>query len=566
MKILKIHFEMPPYQGRWQPPIDFEMAKGAPLPHALPFDPGEEDRVWREIERQQREHDPQGMKGYQPQYAVVWNTLTRGKFPGATSRSGLKAVETAVEDVVKAVESIPIVGDAINIAVEIATAPARIALNIASGARLDHVVMGALKDQLKIIKDAAPFAQAVMTFVPGIGTGVAAAVGAGVALAEGKSIDQAVIAGVRGALPGGQLAAAGFDAATKVARGENVGKAALESARNLVPPGPAQKAFDVGVAVATGEKIQTALARGLAELAPGQVQALVAAGDKALATTPGLASAIKLVPPGAATDGFKLGAGLLGQKGMNEKALVAVRAKLAPEKRKGFDLALKTQERHVAWLKNVTGPPVQPQLAAASKAPARPLPALRTAPPPPKLVVSSRVATAPPPKPAPTRAPTPAAPPPRVAAAPTPTAPRRVMPTEPAYTPYPSGALGDLDAPLHPHGGHPHPQPHHFGHQPMHFGRPMRPFARGGGGTRWPGWWGGWGVPWSPEVVTTTEVCRTWGDPIEMPPAMQTAAKAALGASRGRPTTVRGPDNVLYLFSIEGGGQTARPCAAVATA
>jgi hypothetical protein len=47
---------------------------------------------------------------------------------------------------------------------------------------------------------------------------------------------------------------------------------------------------------------------------------------------------------------------------------------------------------------------------------------------------------------------------------------------------------------------------------------------------------------------------------------MQMAAKAALGASSGRPTTVRGPDNMLYLFSIEGGVQTARPCAAVATA
>jgi hypothetical protein len=44
---------------------------------------------------------------------------------------------------------------------------------------------------------------------------------------------------------------------------------------------------------------------------------------------------------------------------------------------------------------------------------------------------------------------------------------------------------------------------------------------------------------------------------------MQTSAKVALGASQGRPTTMRGEDGVLYLFSSENGGITARPCAAV---
>jgi hypothetical protein len=63
----------------------------------------------------------------------------------------------------------------------------------------------------------------------------------------------------------------------------------------------------------------------------------------------------------------------------------------------------------------------------------------------------------------------------------------------------------------------------------------------------------------------TTETCRTWGDPLDMPPAMQAAGQAALGASGGRPTTVRGPDGALYLFALEGGVLTARSCAAVAT-
>lgn len=123
-------------------------------------------------------------------------------------------------------------------------------------------------------------------------------------------------------------------------------------------------------------------------------------------------------------------------------------------------------------------------------------------------------------------------------------------------------ALGDpLDAPPHGghHGGHPGG---HGGHGGGGRGRPG--LFRGGRGI--PGWWGSWwGIPWIPEVVTTTETCRTWGDPIRMPPTMVTAAKEAVGASGGRPVTVRGPDGLLYLFSVEGSSVTARPCAATET-
>jgi hypothetical protein len=45
--------------------------------------------------------------------------------------------------------------------------------------------------------------------------------------------------------------------------------------------------------------------------------------------------------------------------------------------------------------------------------------------------------------------------------------------------------------------------------------------------------------------------------------AMENSASAALDISGGRPTTVRGPDGVLYLFSLENSTPTARPCAAV---
>lgn len=130
---------------------------------------------------------------------------------------------------------------------------------------------------------------------------------------------------------------------------------------------------------------------------------------------------------------------------------------------------------------------------------------------------------------------------------PRPPAPVHALAPAPAYGPYPTVALS---GPPHGHHGH-----HGGGH----------PFRRGGGG--WGNWGWGWGVPWSPEVVTTVETCQTWSDPIApIPPPMATAARSALNASGGRPTAVRGPDNVLYLFAIENGSTVARACAAIARA
>ena len=46
-----------------------------------------------------------------------------------------------------------------------------------------------------------------------------------------------------------------------------------------------------------------------------------------------------------------------------------------------------------------------------------------------------------------------------------------------------------------------------------------------------------------------------------MPISMRNLASAVLDASGMRPTTVRGPDGALYLFSLENGVPIARQCA-----
>ena len=104
----------------------------------------------------------------------------------------------------------------------------------------------------------------------------------------------------------------------------------------------------------------------------------------------------------------------------------------------------------------------------------------------------------------------------------------------------PHGGGGGHGGGGHGGGGHGHGGGH-GGH-----GRPL--VARGGGFRGGP-WWGGWD-----DGVAVTQTCRTWGNPIDMPPAMQIAAQIALG------TTMRGSDGVLYRFALENGIPTARAC------
>jgi len=502
----------------------------------------------------------------------------------------------------KDVGKIPVVGDAAKIVGKVAAEPFKIAGAIASGERLDHVAIGALKDQIKIAKEVAPYAQTVVSLVPGVGSGVAAAIGAGAALAEGQNITAAIKAGIRGAIPGGALAQAGFDLAMKVASGENIGKAALETARSQLPAG-AQQAFDIGLAVVTGENLQKVAIRALSNLAPAQVQELVNAGKQALSSTPGLADAYKSIASDPSlAKGFAVASGLLSHAEATASALSTVRAQLAPAEQKGFDAAVATQAPHgvasAIHTAAVTGVPPQkgPIIHEPPKKAAAEPPKKTAAPSGPIVHEPGKKSTAPS-----TRASRAA----RLA----------------KYAPYPkmgvgvgffnsdskwrwftlfangqpiaqrgpiwlseSGAAREAESFLEATLGHDYigtvtrwdwngqawhqasgnglsaPLHHSGGHHAGRGGRrgPPRLF-RGGRGV--PGWWGPWDS--TTEVITTTETCRTWGDPVPLPAGMQAAAKVALGASGGRPTTLRGDDGVLYLLAYENDGITARPCAAV---
>jgi hypothetical protein len=113
------------------------------------------------------------------------------------------------------------------------------------------------------------YAAMVAPFVPGIGTGVAAALGAANALAAGKPITEALVAAARSAVPGGAIAQTAFDIGAGLASGKSVSDAVLNAARNRLPGGPAAgAAFDSAVALAKGKSIQDAAFAATGRLLP----------------------------------------------------------------------------------------------------------------------------------------------------------------------------------------------------------------------------------------------------------------------------------------------------------
>lgn len=178
----------------------------------------------------------------------------------------VKKVSNAVSSAARTIGRVPVVGDIARIgasAVRLAAGPAAIALDagvrVARGQRLDRALTGAVKGHIDAAREQLKLAEMVAPFVPGIGTGVAAALGAANALAAGKPITQAILSAARSAVPGGAIAQAGFDVALNLANGKNVGQSLLAAARERLPGGPAAKAaFDGALALAQGKKLQDA--------------------------------------------------------------------------------------------------------------------------------------------------------------------------------------------------------------------------------------------------------------------------------------------------------------------
>ena len=122
-----------------------------------------------------------------------------------------------VTNVGNEVKKIPVVGapihDIFDAAYHATAAPFHAITAIAEGKNVGKAALDAINETGHSIKTVAPYAQMVVSMVPGVGQGVSAALSAGMALAAGQPIGKALLAGVAGALPGGPLAQAAFNQA-----------------------------------------------------------------------------------------------------------------------------------------------------------------------------------------------------------------------------------------------------------------------------------------------------------------------------------------------------------------
>ncbi len=108
-----------------------------------------------------------------------------------------------------------------------------------------------------VVSKIAPFVQLAISFVPGVGAVVNGAIAAGISLAQGNSITDALISGTMNALPGGPLVKAAFDVGVGIVKGDSVSTIALNTARDNLPGGAAAvAAFDVAVSLAVGQQVQ----------------------------------------------------------------------------------------------------------------------------------------------------------------------------------------------------------------------------------------------------------------------------------------------------------------------
>lgn len=245
------------------------------------------------------------------------SSVSRAVIPKAIRKAAASVVNTAkkaASSVAHVVSKIPVLGTIATAASSLALLPARAAGQLLDGKRIDRIALDQFKSTLSNVKTLAPYVQTVVSFVPGIGQGISAGIGGALALAQGQSISDALLAAAKSAIPGGPIAQAAFSvasdtmqgkplssiaidalpgvspqakqalisglsAAKDLAAGKNVSQALIDGALHQLPP-TLQKAVQVGVALGHARNLQqfaSAAAHGAAQLSSAVAQGQAAA-------------------------------------------------------------------------------------------------------------------------------------------------------------------------------------------------------------------------------------------------------------------------------------------------
>jgi hypothetical protein len=293
----------------------------------------------------------------------------------------LQTVSRVITDAKSLVKNVPVIGDPLSKMINV---PGLTALNqIMENKRLDEALINDFKKVVDSYAGQIVLASKFVAFVPGVGTGVAAGIGASAALIEGKPIDAAFIEAVKSAIPGGAIAAAAFEIGKNVIEKKSVdpidlafsvAKAAgvnipqedlVKASLNIVKTGiekkkidPLQllqaagkvkgikipdtvtKAFTVGVAIANAKNVQGEILNQISKITPTDISKITALGDAFIKKAPQFKQAGYIIKSLAERNGFRFGAGIMSISGQNENTIKSFRNKLPPAQRKGFDLAV----------------------------------------------------------------------------------------------------------------------------------------------------------------------------------------------------------------------------------
>lgn len=296
------------------------------------------------------------------------------------------AVTSATGAVTHLITKIPIVGAPLHTIMSAAynatMSPLRNTVDAAiHGKRLDRALMATIHDEVKSVKDVAPYAKMVLQ-ATGVGAGITGALAMGSAIANGQRLDKALVAGAINAMPGGAMAQAAASAAYEGVKAAATGQkldishisgtllnslpipdvaksalmagtqvtgsvvggkplagaisdAALKQAMNTLPPDVA-KAYHAGLAMGTAAVAQAHRAAEL--VSPAVLNKLVESGIQAAKTVPAIGEARKLA--GAGTKGFDLAQGLLGQHSKTFDIIHLRESLTNPADQKGFDMGL----------------------------------------------------------------------------------------------------------------------------------------------------------------------------------------------------------------------------------
>lgn len=191
-----------------------------------------------------------------------------GNVVSSVTTNPLKPVAKVTAKIGTVARKVPVVGKPLSAVVNLGNAPVKLVAQVSSGENINQAVVNNIKEQVRAVKEIAPYAKMVVSLVPGVGTAVSAAICAGSALATGQSITDAMVAGIKGAVPGGVIAQTAFSISVDVLSGKSLNTAAVNAL-----PLPANQKSALNTVVSLGK-----------DLAAGKnvVKSVIAAAQKQL--------------------------------------------------------------------------------------------------------------------------------------------------------------------------------------------------------------------------------------------------------------------------------------------